>query len=154
MLFRSLDLMSGTASGQEEAAIQETTIAYLTEERLDVDAYTNFLERQRRQKLEYIAKYGFDDDYDTFLEKLREDENAFLERLGADFDKYNEFARAYVPRFSGGDSPLSPVTPDTPSRPGESGRDPASREGGEKPPTERPDTQDQKIGRASWRERV
>lgn len=118
-----LDLMSGTASGQEEEAIQETTAAYLAEEGLDVDAYTDFLERQRRQKLEYIAKYGFDDGYDTFIEELREKENDFLERLGVDFDKYNTFARDYVPRVSGGDGPLSPGTPDTPSGPGESGGD-------------------------------
>jgi hypothetical protein len=77
-----LDLMSGTASGQAEAAMQEATISYLTEMGLDVDAYTNFLERQRRQKLEYISKYGFDENYEAFLEELRQAEEEYLRRLG------------------------------------------------------------------------
>lgn len=95
-----LDLLSGTSSGQEEAAIQETTIAYLEEAGLDVDEYENFIERQRRQKLDYIAKNGFDDGYVEFLEDLREDESIFLDKIGVDFDKYNVFARSYVPRFT------------------------------------------------------
>jgi hypothetical protein len=64
-----LDLLSGTASGQAEAALQETTIAYLEEEGLNVDAYMSFLERQRRRKLEYIARHGFDDGLKILLSR-------------------------------------------------------------------------------------
>lgn len=96
-----LNLLSGTASGQDEAAVQETTIAYLQDSGLDVDAYTSFLERQRRQKLEYISKHGFDDGYTEFIEELREQENRFLERIGMDFDKYNAFAKTYEPTYLG-----------------------------------------------------
>lgn len=99
-----LDLLSGTASGQEEAAVQETTMAYLEEAGLDVDKYSDFLDQQRNQKLDYISKKGFDDGYDTLIEELREDENVFLQALGMDFGKYNTFARAYVPQSSGSEA--------------------------------------------------
>lgn len=102
-----LDLLSGTASGQTEAAIQETTIAYLMQAGLNVDAYTSFLERQRRLKLDYIAQKGFDDGYFDFLEELREEENRFLEGIGMDFDKYNIFADTYVPIDAGGFDPAA-----------------------------------------------
>ena len=119
-----LNLLSGTASGQDEAAVQETTIAYLQDSGLDVDAYTSFLERQRRQKLEYISKHGFDDGYTEFIEELREQENRFLERIGMDFDKYNAFAKTYEPtylgwsgsRSSGGGSGASARTAAVPRR--------------------------------------
>lgn len=102
-----LDLLSGTASGQAEAALQETTIAYLEQAGLDVDAYTSFIERQRRRKLDYIAQKGFDDGYFDFLEELRQEENRFLEGLGMDFDKYNIFADTYVPDGAGWDDPAA-----------------------------------------------
>lgn len=95
-----LDLLSGTSSGQEEAAIQETIIAYLTYAGLDVEAYKNFLARQRRQILDYIAKNGFDDGYLAFLEGLRQDAAVFLEKLGMDIEEYEIFARTYEPQSS------------------------------------------------------
>ncbi|HDS84260.1 MAG TPA: type II secretion system protein [Phycisphaerales bacterium] len=134
-----LSLLSGTAAGRDEAAIQETTIAYLEQAALDVDAYTSFLERQRRKKLDYISKYGFDDDYPAFIEELREEENRFLDRIGMDFDKYNDFSRTYVPQYigwsgsgtSGSDGTLPPgtsgpsdgsATPSDPSSPSDGGQ--------------------------------
>lgn len=122
-----LDLLSGTSSGQEEAAVQETTIAYLEEAGLDVDEYQNFLERQRRKKLDYIAKNGFDDGYEAFLEDLREDENKFLDKIGVDFDKYNVFARTYVPRFTNsGSKPGQSGDTDSGNTPSGSESDPSS----------------------------
>ena len=103
-----MNLLLDTAGGQEEAAVQETTIAYLKEAGLDVDAYTSYLERQRRRKLDYISKHGFDSDYPAFIEELRQEEDRFLERLGMDFDKYNEFARTYEPTLVGWNGLMSP----------------------------------------------
>ncbi len=96
-----LDLLNGTASGQQEAIVQETTTAFLSQEGLDVDAYLSFLKRQRQKKLDHLSKYGLNDDYDTLLEQLRLEEDEFLQTLGMDFDKYNEFAASYVPQLSG-----------------------------------------------------
>ena len=77
--------------------IQQTTLAYLEQESLDVEAYKDFLEQQRRQKLEYLDKNGMKG-YDEFLEELEEEENIFLENLGMDFDDYNDnFVPNYVP---------------------------------------------------------
>jgi hypothetical protein len=95
-----LDLLSGTAAGQEEAMAQEATTAYLSEAGLDVDKYTAFLEQQRRNKLDYISKNGFDDGYTAAIDELRENENRFLQTLGMDFDKYNAFAQNYVAQSS------------------------------------------------------
>ncbi len=96
-----LNLLSGTATGQEEAMVQETTIAYLKQAGLDVDAYTSFLQRQRRQKLNHIAQHGFDDGYWELLDAMQDDENRFLQRLGMNFDAYNAFAQTYEPTLSG-----------------------------------------------------
>lgn len=124
-----LDLLSGTSSGQEEAAIQETIIAYLPYAGLDVDEYENFLERQRRQKLDYIAKHGFDDGYVEFLEDLQEDESIFLDKIGVDFDKYNVFARSYVPRFTSGGKSASGESGSTDSGNTASGNESSSPDG-------------------------
>ena len=126
-----LDLMSGTASGQTEAAMQEATRAYLAEAGLDADAYKSFLERQRRKKLDYISRDGFDEKYPAFTEELRQAENEFLSRLGMDFDKYNAFAQTYVPHNTGGDGSLASVTPDTASGSDDTGRGDAPKSGTE-----------------------
>ncbi len=89
--------------------IQKTTIAYLEQADLDIQKYKDFIEKQRRQKLEYLDKNGTDG-YDDFLEKLQEEEDEFLEDLGMDFDDYNKFAENYVP-------------PETESQPGTYGPD-------------------------------
>lgn len=107
-----LDLLNGTASGREEAIIQETTAAFLSQKGLDVDAYLNFLKRQRQKKLDHLSKYGMDDGYYKLLEQLREDEDRFLQALGMDFDAYNAFAPTYVPQL--GDRPLDALTPSGP----------------------------------------
>lgn len=139
-----LDLMSGTSSGQAEAVLQETTMAYLMEAGLNVDAYTSFLERQRRRKLEYVAKHGFDDDYKEFIDQLRYEEDVFLDQLGMDHDKYNIFAANYLPRVSGGTGLPGSATsgremPADPSRPSDppSGVDP-----GDSPPPPPPPVDD------------
>lgn len=90
--------------------IEKTTRAFLEQQQLDVDAYDNFREKQRRQKLEHLSKNGMTG-WDAFLKKLEEEENAFLEKLGLDFDIYNEFAAVYVPSETGEDL-LSPETED------------------------------------------
>ena len=112
-----LDLLSGTAAGQEEAEAQEATIAYLSEAGLDVDKYTAFLEQQRRNKLDYISKNGFDDGYTAAIDELRENENRFLQTLGMDFDKYNAFAQNYVaqPGAAEGADDWTPTADSTPS---------------------------------------
>ena len=107
-----LDLLSGTASGREEALIQETTAAFLAQEGLDVDAYLSFLKRQRQKKLDHLSKYGMDDGYSKLLEQLRQDEDRFLQALGMDFDKYNAFAPTYVPQLDG--RPLDATAPSSP----------------------------------------
>lgn len=84
-------------AGGEDSAIQETTLAYLKEQGLDYEAYKRLIEKQRRQKLEYINEKGFEG-YEEFLEKLSDEENRFLEELGLDFDAYNGFAANYVPQ--------------------------------------------------------
>jgi type II secretory pathway pseudopilin PulG len=102
----------------EGSAIEETTLAYLREQGLDVEAYKRFIEQQRRKKLEFISEKGFEG-YEEYLEKLSAEENKFLEELGMDFDRYNEFAAVYVPK-TGAEDPLLPdaddpfdPTPDT-----------------------------------------
>lgn len=132
-----LDLLSGTASGQEEAMIQETTAAFLSQEGLDVDAYLNFLKRQRQKKLDHLSKYGMDDGYYKLLEELRQEEDRFLQALGLDFDKYNKFAPTYVPQLGG--RPLDALTPSSPD--GSSSPDDASRppQDTETPATTAPD---------------
>jgi len=92
--------------GGEDSAIQETTLAYLESLGLDAAAYERFVEKQKRQKLEYITQNGFDG-YDEFLEELKEEENIFLEELGMDFDGYNNFAATYVPQSTAEDDMLS-----------------------------------------------
>lgn len=76
--------------------VQLTTIAYLEEAQLDVDTYKEFLEQQRRQKVEYLDKNGMDG-YEAYVEQLREEEDEFLQDLGMNFAAYNEFAENYVP---------------------------------------------------------
>ena len=86
-----LDLLTGG----ELTDIQKTTMAFLEQERLDVDAYKRFLERQRQEKLKYISENGMEG-WDEFISQLEDEENEFLEKLGIDFDKYNIFAASYV----------------------------------------------------------
>lgn len=106
--------------GGEESAIQETTRAYLEEEGLDVEAYDQMVEQQRRQKLEYIAENGMEG-YDEFVAELKEEENIILEELGLDFDKYNVFAATYVPESTFSDeaypTDTDPATEDSTDSP-------------------------------------
>jgi len=94
----------------EASAIQETTLAYLEQKGLDVEAYKRFIEQQKRKKLEYISEKGFEG-YEEYLEKLSEEENIFLEELGMDFDGYNKFATDYVPK-AGTEDPSLPESDD------------------------------------------
>jgi hypothetical protein len=93
-------------NGGEESAIQETTKAYLEEQGLDAQAYERLVDQQRQKKLEYISEKGFDG-YEEFVEMLKAEENEFLEKLGMDFDGYNEFAAAYVPKSKFSEEPPS-----------------------------------------------
>ena len=77
--------------------IQETTIYCLEQQSLNVKSYKDFLEQQRRQKLEYLDKNEMKG-YDEFLEELEAEENEFLEyEVGMDFEVYNECAENYIP---------------------------------------------------------
>lgn len=76
--------------------IQKTTLAFLEEQDLDVDDYKRFIERQRREKLEYLSEHGMDG-WEQFLQEMDEKENIFLAELGVDLDLYNEFASTYDP---------------------------------------------------------
>lgn len=76
---------------------QLATIAYLEEAQLDVEAYKDLLEDQRKLKLEFLDKNGSGDKFDNYVEKLVDEENVFLEKLGMNFDDYNNFAKSYVP---------------------------------------------------------
>jgi len=93
-------------AGGEYDAIQETTLAYLKQEGLDDEAYRRFIEKQRRQKLEYIAEKGYAG-YEQYLQSLEGEENLFLKELGVDFDAYNDFAASYVPKSDKLNSMLS-----------------------------------------------
>lgn len=86
---------------------QQATIAYLEQEGLDVEKYEDLLNIQRKKKLEYLDKKGFDG-YDEFVEELEEEEDKLLEKIGMDFDEYNEFAKTYVPKVTSGGNSLSP----------------------------------------------
>lgn len=79
------------------SAVQETTRTYLEQVGLDAEAYDKLVAQQRRKKLEYLSRNGFEG-YQEFLGQLEEEENIFLEKLGMNFDGYNEFARTYVPK--------------------------------------------------------
>ena len=86
---------------------QQATIAYLEQqEGLDVEAFKDLLEQQRRQKLEYLDKNGMAG-YDKFLEQLEEEEDIFLEDIGMDFDDYNT---NFVPNY---EPPETQNLPDT-----------------------------------------
>lgn len=93
----------------EESALQETTRAYLEQQGLDTSEYDRLIKRQRREKLEYLAKEGFEG-YEEFVESLKAEENEFLENLGMDFEGYNDFAATYIPKSSLADNPMSTDT--------------------------------------------
>jgi prepilin-type N-terminal cleavage/methylation domain-containing protein len=76
--------------------IEKTTLAYLEAQGLDVDAYNDFRDSQRRQKIKFLSDNGMNG-WERFLETLLEEENEFLEKLGVDFVLYNEFAQYYDP---------------------------------------------------------
>ena len=89
--------------------IQETTIYCLEQQSLDVEPYKDFLEQQRRQKLEYLDKNGMKG-YDEFLEELEAEENEFLEyEIGMDFEVYNECTENYVPPVISGPNTKNPI---------------------------------------------
>lgn len=127
--------------------IQLATIAYLEQEGLDVEAYKAFLERQRRQKLEYLDKNEMRG-YDDYVEQLAEEENDFLEDLGMDFDAYNDFAATYVPPAPQNQSDSSDLpdseSPDeyTPDEP-ETRNDPESTNNSEGPDGNKPSKKQQ-----------
>ena len=95
--------------------IQETTIACLGQQGLNVEAYKDFLERQRRQKLEYLGENEMVD-WGEFLQQLEDEENEFLEyEIGMDFDVYNECAENYItPAIQNGPVPDPDPDPDPP----------------------------------------
>ena len=121
-----LNLLSGTAAGQEEKALQDATTLYLQQAGLNVDAYTSFLERQRRKQLEYIAREGFDGGYEDFLDLLRDEERRVLDQIGLDVDQYNRFIEERAERTRDPDSVRDrDPRPDRPDRDGTpSGDDP------------------------------
>jgi prepilin-type N-terminal cleavage/methylation domain-containing protein len=127
----------------EDSAIQETTLAYLEEQGLDAEAYDQFAQEQRRNKLEYITEKGFEG-YDEYVETLKEEENKFLEDLGINFDGYNEFAAVYVPK-SRAEDPLLPDS-DDPFDPTPDTDDPLD----ESPDTKESDTQPSKDSKFDW----
>lgn len=106
--------------------IEETTLAFMKEEGLDVEGYNEFRKKQRRKKIKYLSEKGTDG-WDDFLETLEEEENEFLEKMGMNFDRYNDFARVYVPRGIGNNSSQPNMEgPFDPSSPLDDNRDPAS----------------------------
>jgi hypothetical protein len=100
-------------NGGKLTDIQKTTLAFLEQEGLDVDAYKRFLEKQRREKLEYLSKNGMDG-WDEFIAKLEDEENRFLEGLGMDFPRYNDFAPTFDPDTYIFDLPPLPGTNSNP----------------------------------------
>ncbi len=102
--------------------IQETTIAYLEQAGLDVEVYKDFIEQQRRQKLEYLDRKGFDG-YEKFAEQLQDEENEFLEELGIDFDEYNNFASTYTPSTAENPDIENPETENPETKPVEESPD-------------------------------
>jgi type II secretory pathway pseudopilin PulG len=93
---------------------QLTTIAYLEEAQLDVEAYKGLLEDHRRSKLEYLDKNGMNDGFDKYVEQLQKEEDIFLENLGMNFDAYNEFAKNFVPPAT--ENQPDNVDPDSPDK--------------------------------------
>jgi type II secretory pathway pseudopilin PulG len=85
----------------EYSDIQETTIYCLEQQSLDVKAYKDFLEEQRREKLKYLDENGMDG-WEDVLQQLEAEENEFLVyEIGMDFDQYNDCAANYVPLNTG-----------------------------------------------------
>lgn len=110
-----LALLNGTASGAQEAFLQESTAAFLAQAGLDVDAYLAFLKSQRQRKLDHLVQYGYDAGYQRLLAQLAAEENEFLARLGMDFDAYNAFAATYVPQVNPLDTTAAPDAATSPT---------------------------------------
>ena len=123
----------------EYTDMQLTTIAYLEEKGLDVDAYKKLLEQHRRKKLEYISEKGWDG-YEKLSKDLEYEEDEFLDDFGINFDDYNTFAAGYIPpKRSGLDDLYDSSGPD------DAGFDASGPDGsgeayrGDSTPEERPD---------------
>ena len=82
--------------GEEEAQRQELTKAFLEKKDLDVKAYEQLLARHRDQKLAYLREYGYDDQYEAFLEELKLEEDRFLVKQGIDWQEYQDFYNRYL----------------------------------------------------------
>lgn len=82
--------------GEDESQRQELTRVFLEQQGLDVDAYEQFLNRQREQKMAYLEEYGYDDGYETLLQDLREAEDRFLLDQGVDWEEYRDFYNQYL----------------------------------------------------------
>jgi prepilin-type N-terminal cleavage/methylation domain-containing protein len=95
---KAMEAFSQTSSGQQIAEQRQINIAFLKYKGLDVDAYNEFAEQIERRRIDYIAQYGFDKEYEDFLAKLTEEEINFLYRFGIDYDEYVNFYETYDPQ--------------------------------------------------------
>lgn len=90
-----MEQYSESEEGRQLAKQRALTRAYLEQNDLDMAAYDEFIERQERRRLDYIAENGFDEGYYDFLEELSQEESDYLYRLGVDYDKYRQFYDQY-----------------------------------------------------------
>jgi type II secretory pathway pseudopilin PulG len=83
--------------GENETQRQELNRAFLEQKDLDVEAYDQFLDRQRQRKISYLKEYGSaDEGYTAMLEELREEEDQFLIKLGVKWEEYQDFYTLYL----------------------------------------------------------
>jgi len=99
---------------QSIAQLNEMTIAYLNAAGLDSTAYQEFIEKQKKRKMDYVAEHGYDQGYVELLDEMMQEENEFLGNLGMNFDRYNEFIRQYTEQ-AGQDTPADQGSTETPS---------------------------------------
>ncbi len=83
-----LSQFAETDMGQWQSRQRELTAQYITEEKLDVDAYYEFVERQDFRRMDYIAQNGYDKGYVDFMEQQAQEESDFLYQLGVKYDDY------------------------------------------------------------------
>jgi len=76
--------------GPQEDPTEEMTKVCLEQAGLDAAAYENFIQQQRREKINYLIQNGLGKEYDQWLQTLEEAKSAFLQSLGVDFDRLNE----------------------------------------------------------------
>lgn len=91
--------------GKQLAQQRDITLAFLEQEKLDTEAYRDFVEQLERRRLDYIAEKGFDEGYFDFIAQLEQDESDFLYRLGiTDYDQYMDFYEDYLKNQSRSDT--------------------------------------------------